>query len=134
MKKKTNTSFESPDRLNMIVEGSKLTGDLTTESNLRIDGDVVGNITSGSKVVIGKSGVVKGDLICKEADIEGQIIGTLKIEGLLSLRSSAVVNGEISTSNFQVDEGAEFSGNCKMNNNTAASKTPQIKNQEDLVY
>lgn len=134
MKKKTNTSFESPDRLNMIVEGSILTGDLTTESNLRIDGGVVGNITSASKVVIGKSGVVKGDLTCREADIEGQITGTLKIEGLLSLRSSAVVNGEISTSNFQVDEGAEFSGNCKMSNDSATSKSPTTKSQEDLVY
>ena len=134
MKKKTNTSFESPDRLNMIVEGSKLTGDLVTESNLRVDGDVVGNITSASKVVIGKSGVVKGDLVCREADIEGQITGTLKIESLLTLRSSAVVNGEISTSNFQVEEGAEFSGTCKMNNHSSATINTAKKSQADLVY
>ena len=135
MRKKVNEQASSPDRLNIIVEGSKVIGDMITESNLRIDGVVEGNISSASKVVIGKTGSITGNLTCGEADIEGKIKGTLKIETLLSLRSSANIEGEITTGKFQVEEGAEFSGNCKMNNfSSKTNATPIAANEEGLVY
>ena len=108
--------MDSPDRLNVIVEGSKVIGDMITESNLRVDGEVMGNVTSAAKVVIGASGYIKGNLTCADADIEGKVEGTLKVEGLLSLRNRANIEGEISTGRFQVEEGAQFSGHCKMSN------------------
>ena len=135
MKKKGTVSYDSPDRLNIIVEGSKVLGDMITESNLRVDGEVVGNVSSAAKVVIGKNGVIKGDLNCSEADIEGTITGTLKVEGLLTLRSSANLNGEITTVKLQVEEGAQFSGNCKMSNQTSSvEKTKVASTENDLVY
>lgn len=136
MKKKGTTTYESPDRLNVIVEGSKVMGDMITQSNLRIDGEVIGNVSTAAKVVIGKSGIIKGDLNCGEADIEGNITGNMKIDGLLTLRSTANVNGEMTTAKLQVEEGAQFSGNCNMSNQKAsAAPKPQIKAEEnDLVY
>ena len=135
MKKKGNVSYDSPDRLNVIVEGSKVVGDMMTQSNLRIDGEVVGNVTSAAKVVIGKSGSIKGDLNCGEADIEGNITGIIKVEGLLTLRSTAVIQGEVTTSKIQIEEGALFSGNCKMSNQGVAPKTSNSEAQQaDLVY
>tara|TARA_R110002072_G_scaffold251518_2_gene410385 strand:- start:6280 stop:6687 length:408 start_codon:yes stop_codon:yes gene_type:complete len=135
MRKKGNEQASNPDRLNIIVEGSKVIGDMITESNLRIDGIVEGNISSASKVVIGKTGSIKGNLTCGEADIEGLVNGTLKIENLLSLRSSANIEGEIFTGKFEMEEGAEFSGNCKMNNfSSQTNATPVAANEEGLVY
>ena len=142
MKKKTSVQFDSPDRLNVIVEGSKVIGDLITESNLRVDGVVVGNVSSAAKVVIGQTGSIKGNLTSADADIEGRVDGALKIEGLLALRSNATIEGEISTAKLQVEEGAKFSGNCKMSNYSAKAKTSSStmsntlveKPQEDLVY
>lgn len=134
MKKKGNTSFESPDRLNVIVEGSKVIGDMIIESNLRIDGEVLGNVTSASKVVIGENGIIKGNLMCSDADIEGKVTGVIKIDGLLALRSKAIVDGEITTSKLEVEEGAQFSGSCKMSNFVSASNAKSATTQEDLVY
>ncbi len=116
MKKKGSDFFESPERLNVIVSGSKVLGDMITDSNLRIDGEIVGNVTSASKVVVGDEGSIKGDLICADADIEGRVNGVIKIDGLLALRSTATVEGQITTTKLEVEEGAQFSGNCKMNN------------------
>jgi cytoskeletal protein CcmA (bactofilin family) len=138
MKKKGTTAYESPDRLNVIVEGSKVMGDMITQSNLRIDGEVIGNVSTAAKVVIGPSGIIKGDLNCGEADIEGNITGNMKVDGLLTLRSTANVNGEMTTAKLQVEEGAQFSGNCSMSNQSSASTSvpkPQVKEEEnDLVY
>lgn len=135
MKKKTNVQFDSPDRLNVIVEGSKVIGDMITESNLRIDGEVKGNVSSASKVVIGKNGNILGNLTCADADIEGTIRGILKVDSLTILRETAKIEGEITTSKLQVEEGAQFSGNCKMSNFVASAKVENTnKLQEDLVY
>ena len=134
MKKRGSIQASSPERLNAIVEGSKVIGDMITESNLRIDGEVTGNISSASKVVIGKTGSIKGNLVCAEADIEGNIDGTLNVEGLLTLRATAKIVGDITTAKFQMEEGAEFSGSCKMSNYSSSSAPKSTQLQEDLVY
>jgi cytoskeletal protein CcmA (bactofilin family) len=107
------------------------------EDNIKnIDGEIQGNVTSSSKIVIGKSGVINGNLMCSEADIEGRIEGMLKVEGLLTLRSNAKVTGEITTAKIQIEEGAEFSGQCKMSNFKASTKSTVKQNslEEDVVY
>ncbi len=136
MKKKTGVMGDSPDRLNVIVEGSKIIGDFIAESNVRIDGEIQGNVSSSSKIVIGQTGTITGNLVCADADVEGRIEGTLKVEGLLTLRSNAKITGEIVTSKIQIEEGAEFSGQCKMSNFTAKTKSTSKENsfQEDVVY
>lgn len=134
MKKKVSMLADSPDRLNVIVEGSKIIGDFKAESNVRIDGVVEGNVTSSAKVVVGQSGVIIGNLICADADVEGKVEGILKIEGLLSLRTTAKVDGEITTSKIQIEEGAEFSGQCKMSNFSPKTTVEAKKLQEDVVY
>ena len=114
LKRKEKIQFESPDRLNRIVEGTKIVGDLITDSNLRIDGEINGNVVSRSKVVIGESGVVHGDVSCVEADVEGNVTGKLEIEDLLVLREKSKIVGDIMTSKLQIEEGAVFVGSCKM--------------------
>ena len=102
--------MDGPDRVNVIVEGSKIIGDFIAESNVRIDGEIQGNVSSSAKVVIGQTGLITGNLICSDADIEGKVDGILKVEGLLSLRSNARISGEITTAKIQIEEGAQFSG------------------------
>ena len=126
---------DSPDRLNVIVEGTKIVGDFIAESNVRIDGEIEGNVSSSAKIVIGQTGLIKGNLVCADADIDGKIEGMLKVEGLLSLRSKARVIGEITTARIQIEEGAEFSGQCKMSNFTASTSSVKENTlQEDVVY
>jgi len=134
MKKRTNLQIDSPDRLNVIVEGSKVIGDMITESNLRIDGEVRGNVSSVAKVVIGKSGLIVGNLSCGNADIEGDVKGYIKVESLTILRANAKIEGEITTSKLQIEEGAQFSGNCKMSNYVAGTNTTEVNSKKDVVY
>lgn len=134
MKKKGGMLAESPDRLNVIVEGSKIIGDFMAESNVRIDGEIHGNVSSSAKVVIGQTGIIKGNLICADADVEGAIEGILKVDGLLTLRAKAHVTGEITTVKIQIEEGAQFSGQCKMSNFAPSAAAKAEKLQEDVVY
>jgi cytoskeletal protein CcmA (bactofilin family) len=136
LKKKDKVQFESPDRLNRIVEGTKIIGDLITESNLRIDGEVKGNVTTSSKVVLGESGFISGNLTCQDADLEGRIEGILRVDGLLILREQARIYGDISTVKLHMEEGAIFEGVCKMSTNGQKIQGSFIadKGAEDIVY
>ncbi len=135
LKKKEKTQFESPDRLNRLVAGTRILGDILSESSLRIDGEVVGNISTSAKVVIGETGLLRGNLNCAEADIEGTVEGKLFVDGLLVLRESSKIYGDIQTVKLHMEEGAVFEGVCKMGGSTPPKVATQAnQNAEDLIY
>ena len=137
LKRKEKSHVDNPERLNRLVDGTKIVGDVFSESNLRIDGEVQGNISTKGKVVIGENGLVNGNLTCQEADIEGKINGNLSVESLLILRETAKITGDIQTARLHMEEGALFLGSCAMGNTSANENTTSIQQKnrtEDLVY
>lgn len=119
-----NKKGKTPDlsnQQNRISQGTKLRGDVISEGGFRIDGEIEGNITSPNKVVIGKTGVVKGVLSCRDADIEGTIEGKLLIENLLSLKDTANIQGEVTTGKLAVEPGAVFDASCVMKGSKSLS-------------
>lgn len=130
----------SPDRLNRIVEGTEVTGNIKTDSNIRIDGVLNGNLETRGRVVIGPSGFIKGEIVCENADIEGTIEGNIRISNLLALRATAKVQGNITTGKIVIENGADFDGNCKMANGKGiedlAKDLPEaaVEEEPSVVY
>lgn len=108
------TDYSSPDKLNRIVEGTRIEGTVTSDSNIRIDGEVKGNIQTKGRLVIGPKGKIKGEITCQNAEVEGVVNGKIMVEDLLSLKSSARLDGEIFTAKLAIDPGASFTGSCHM--------------------
>jgi cytoskeletal protein CcmA (bactofilin family) len=100
--------------LNIIGAGTQVVGEIECDGDIRIDGYVKGTITSKAKIVIGPTGAVEGDLYCENADISGKIFGAVEIDEMLFLKSSAYLEGDITTGKFVVEAGAKFNGNCRM--------------------
>lgn len=105
---------QSPERLNRIVEGTAIEGDIKSDSNIRIDGYVKGTISVKGRLVLGPTGKIDGNVYCKNADLEGKLNGIIEVDELLSLKNTAKLQGEISTNKLSIEPGAIFSGNCKM--------------------
>lgn len=91
-----------------------MTGEIKGKGNYRIDGTLEGNLSTSGKVVVGKSGKLLGTTRCAEADIAGTIQGNMKVEGLLNLRATAYVEGEVEVSKLVVEPGANLNAVCKM--------------------
>jgi cytoskeletal protein CcmA (bactofilin family) len=100
----------------LISAGTTLKGDINSNSDLRIDGTIIGNITSSAKIVIGASGAVEGDVSGTQADIVGKVSGNIKTKDLLQLRGDCIVNGNIHAGQLQVEPTATFNGQCHMGN------------------
>lgn len=100
--------------LNLIGAGTIIEGQVTSDGDIRVEGKVKGTVTSKSKVAIGASGMIDGDLFCENADISGKIFGQVKCSEMLFLKDTAYIEGDITTSKLVVEAGAKFNGNCSM--------------------
>jgi cytoskeletal protein CcmA (bactofilin family) len=99
---------------NRIEKNTKIKGDIISEADFRIDGKLDGNVKTSGKVVIGKDGYIHGKVECVNADIEGSFNGELMVSDLLSLKSSAVIEGTVSVSKLAIEPGATFNASCTM--------------------
>ena len=112
--KKTKSAGSVTSQQNRIAQGTKIVGNIVAEGGFRIDGEIDGEVNTKEKVVIGPKGKISGTLICKNADIEGEFTGKLQVAELLTLKSTAVVSGEVVTAKLHVDQDAIFNVTCEM--------------------
>ncbi len=112
--KKAKHMEESTSSQNIIAQGTKINGDFNSEGDFRIDGTVEGNIKTTGKVVVGKSGFIKGTLQGTDAHFEGKFSGKLSLSGMLTLKSTAHIDGEVVVGKLAVEPGAAFNVTCIM--------------------
>jgi cytoskeletal protein CcmA (bactofilin family) len=107
-------STEKNNDINAIASGSTLQGDLTSDSDVRIDGHLTGSVKTKGRLVLGEGGVIEGEVNCKNAIIAGELKATINTEELLTLKSTAKLSGEIVSAQLAIEPGAIFSGKCSM--------------------
>ena len=114
----------SDNAINRIVEGTVIEGEIRCESNIRIDGVFTGNIGTKGRLVVGPTGKIDGNVICQNAEIEGFIKGKIQVGQLLSLKTSARVEGDIFTDKLAIEPGAVFTGACSTGNKMKDAPKP----------
>jgi cytoskeletal protein CcmA (bactofilin family) len=116
----------APDMaINRIVEGTSIEGEIRCESNIRIDGVFIGNLTTKGRLVIGPAGKIEGTIQCQNAEVEGIVKGKISVQQLLSLKGTAKVEGDIFTDKLSIEPGATFTGACNM-----GAKVKEIKKED----
>lgn len=127
-KEKSNQNERfAPTNATMISAGTVLTGDVVSDNDLRIDGQVAGNVSCTAKIIIGASGFVEGNIECQHADVSGRVVGNISVGDLLQLRGSGNVKGNISAGKLQIEPPAIFNGHCVM---THAANLVQMTTNE----
>ena len=126
MSTEKTTSNGGGNGTTLISSGTTIKGDISSNSDLRIDGMVIGNINSSAKIVIGSSGVVEGDIHGNNADIVGKTSGTIKVKELLQLRGECSVNGNVYAGKLQVEPTATFNGQCHMGANVVDMASNEV--------
>lgn len=112
--KKGRPELDSTSQQNRIAQGTKIVGDISSEGGFRIDGEIEGTLKTPGKVVVGKTGLIKGTLEGANADFEGKFSGKLLLSGTLTLKSSALIEGEVIVGKLAVEPGATFNASCSM--------------------
>lgn len=118
-------SSPSQDQVNLVGEGTVLEGTLRAEDDVRTSGRIVGTLQVDGKAMVAESGSVEGEIYATNADIAGHVEGELHVKERLVLKSTARIDGRIETDRLVVEEGAEFSGECKMDGAVSMDSAPE---------
>ena len=120
-----NTPFEDgkSEEITIISNGVKLEGKITTSGNIRVDGEIQGDIVSQSNVTVGENGQVNGKINASVIMIGGKVSGSVSAKEKLVLESKANLKGDIFTKILVVEAGAKFDGNSKMGDSIDTRET-----------
>lgn len=110
----SRTNEKTTTAINAIGQGSTIKGDIITEGDLRVDGTLSGKINTKGLLVLGEKGLVEGEVTCQNALIAGTVKAKIQVSELLSLKSTANLQGDIITNKLSIEPGANFTGSCSM--------------------
>lgn len=106
--------FKTSANDTVVGENVKVTGKLHTTSNIQINGQVRGQVSSDGGLIVGKTATISGPLEGKEIKIEGSVKGNVTASELVELEEGAKVFGDIQTKVLSVKPGAIFVGKSTM--------------------
>jgi cytoskeletal protein CcmA (bactofilin family) len=124
-----NTTF-NPQEINILNAGTRIIGDLASEGDLRVDGSVQGNIEVKTKLVLGQSAHVRGNINAQNSDVSGVVIGNVTVSELLTIKATAKITGDIACSKLIIEAGAEFNGNSAMRPAVVAADFRNMSNKQ----
>lgn len=102
--------------VSILSTGVKFEGRLSSEGNIRIDGEFDGELIIKGNLTLGDKSKIKGMVHANNITCGGEIVGNIETSEKLILESSANVDGEISAKILVINEGAKFKGKSNMNN------------------
>ncbi|WP_340076139.1 polymer-forming cytoskeletal protein [Leptobacterium sp. I13] len=130
---KSKQTVSTSGQPNRIGQKTKIKGEILSEGDFRIDGELNGDVKTSGKVVIGKEGYINGKVECANADIEGKFSGELTVINILSLKSGSSVEGNIVIGKLAVEPGASFNATCSMRNPSIKSLNNERPETEKAV-
>ncbi|UCB51882.1 MAG: polymer-forming cytoskeletal protein [Candidatus Zixiibacteriota bacterium] len=121
-----NRKDRGGEGLNTIIgKDSVIEGTIKVQGGVRIDGAVRGRISASESLAVGDTGTVEAELAVKTAVIGGKVFGNIFAQDKIELQSKAVVEGDVTTKNLVVEEGAVFHGRCNMKETSTEPPPPQ---------
>ena len=122
---------ENNGQYSKIDKNTNLNGTINAKSDIRIDGNLDGEVKTTGKVIIGKDANVKGKVTCANADIEGIFNGQLIVSGALSLKTGSNIEGKVRIQKLIVESGAIFNANCSMHSADDGVKKLKSVNEKE---
>ncbi len=110
-----------------ISYGCRYTGNLEGDSNVKIDGEIIGDIILKGNLKIGDKGKVVGNISITSGEVFGCVDGHIKCDETLVLRKGSIVKGNITSGNILVESDTVLEGIVKVH------VSDGLKKQDDLL-
>lgn len=101
----------SPRQVATIGASMNIKGEIRSNEELVVDGDVEGSLESQSVLTIGAKGKVRANIKAKEVHIFGSVRGNVDVVGKIAIREQGSLVGDIKAAGISIDDGAYFKGN-----------------------
>jgi cytoskeletal protein CcmA (bactofilin family) len=118
-----STVVSRPANKATIGSSMHIKGEIRTDEELVVDGEVEGSLESQSVLTIGKNGKVKANIKAREVIIYGSVRGNIEVAEKLAIRDQGSVIGDIKTAGISIDDGAYFKGSIDIARPEPKAKT-----------
>lgn len=129
-KKKNNiatiSQLDSAPISTVLASDIVLKGDISGEQAIKIDGNIIGNVTVKNGIIVGDKADITGDLNSDNIIIYGTTTGNITCNELI-IKSTGKVNGEIKTQDIEIEMGGKYNGKLDMQLNTSVVKKLEAK-------
>ena len=120
--KKTTDSNIDHTITTLIGEGCTIQGNIASKDYIKIDGNILGDLTVEGGVILGEKGHITGNVRSNEVIAYGKIEGDVHADSL-HLKSSCSILGNIETQRLQIDSGAVYQGGVTMQKSHSSAST-----------
>jgi cytoskeletal protein CcmA (bactofilin family) len=101
-----------------IGTGLTIEGQLRAEGPITVDGYIEGLVRLDGELTVGETGIIRGPVSALSIIVAGRVIGDIACSGLVELRESAHVFGNIVAGRISVSPGAQHQGNVRVIDNS----------------
>ena len=99
-----------PTQRAAIGSSMHIKGDIRTNEDLLIDGEVEGSVESHAVLTVGTSGKVRANIKAREVIVFGKVQGNVNVVEKIAIREQGSLVGDIKTAGISIDDGAYFKG------------------------
>jgi len=107
----------------IIGRQTEFRGDLRVSESLRIDGQLIGNVSGAQghtvTVVVGSQGCVSGNISAQRVLVAGRVQGSIETTDEVELHAEALVEGDIVCGSVSIAHGAQVLGRLTATRETA---------------
>jgi len=111
-------------------------GDIRSQEELFVDGDVEGTLESHSLLTVGPNGKVRANIKAREVIVFGSVRGNVECPEKVAIRDHGSVIGDIKTAGISIDDGAYFKGSIDIvrpQSNSASKPKEREKEEVPIV-
>jgi cytoskeletal protein CcmA (bactofilin family) len=117
-----------------IGASMSIKGDIRSQEELVVDGDVEGTLESQSILTIGAKGKIRANINAREVHIFGSVRGNVDVSGKIAIREQGSLVGDIKAAGISIDDGAYFKGNIDIvrpEPKVAAKQAPKAETHQE---
>ena len=128
---RTEAVMGEEGEVTIVGAGARLEGNVVSAGNLRIDGQVKGQINAEGDVALSPQSQVEADIRAQNVSVAGRFKGSILVKGKAHVGRGGRVDGNITSKTLVVEEGGVFHGQSIMDGSTPVEAArPQQAQQQ----
>jgi cytoskeletal protein CcmA (bactofilin family) len=127
---RTEAEMADSGEVTIVGSGARLEGNVVSAGNLRIDGQVKGQINAEGDVALSPQSQVEADIRAQNVSIAGRFRGNVQVKGKAHLARGGRIDGNITSKTLVVEEGGVFHGQSIMDGSAGQQPTPAARSEE----
>ena len=113
-KKGNGAELDEKNITTIVADDLEIKGTIRFKTSVMLKGVFEGEIYSEGLLVVGPTAKVTASITTQTLVSHGEITGNVIANDQVTLKSTSVHNGDISTPNVIIENGSVFNGSCAM--------------------